>query len=574
MSIRKRVLWLVCLLLVGTFLVATTPQKREIKEFTPKTEKTRLTVPSQLNYQGYLSNASDTSAYEGIVDMTFRIFDAPTGGIVWWAEVHSNVPVVRGLFSVNLGENTAIPMGVFDGSIRYLEIVVEGEVLSPRKKLVSVGYGYRSQIADTALYSVFVDSVATPLILSDSLYGSVLDVENTWGVPSQCQGISVSSDGIGVSVSHSTWAGVYVGNTESHAFSASYPDKCGLYVYDAGEDGVNVVHADDNGIYVGSAGKNGIHINSADSAGIRIEKAFQGVYVDSVVWGYGSGFRVRKAWEGFRVDNASYAGVYVDNAGYFGVYVDWAGDDGVYVNWADDDGVHVGNAGGDGVYVVNAGENGVNVENAGYTGVRAFGKYYGGVFANDSTGSLYPTLLVKNSYGFTANERIASFYAGGYLKFYFQGDGHAYAKGSWGTFKKNRKGEYESFSTIESPNKELIAHGKGRLSNGETYINFDESFSEFVSSKIPVEVTVTPVGSYSGLYIARKDKDGFLVKSGAGDPDCELTWIAIGREKGCEQRAEVGNIEEEERMTRMMEEERERKRKEDREALKVREIKR
>jgi len=212
------------------------------------------------------------------------------------------------------------------------------------------------------------------------------------------------------------------------------------------------------------------------------------------------------------------------------------------------------------------------VNNAEYAGVYASGKKFGGIFANDTTGS-YPALSVQNRYGSTANERIASFYGGSHLKFHFQGNGYAYADGGWNTFKKNEKGEYKSFSTIESPNKELITHGKGRLSNGEAYINFDESFSEFVSSEIPVEVTVTPVGSYSGLYIARKDKDGFLVKSGAGDPDCELTWIAIGREKGCEQRAEVGNIEEEERMTRMMEEERQRKRKEEREALKVREIK-
>ena len=549
MSIRKRVLWLVCLLLVGTFLVATTPQKREIKEFTPKTEKTRLTVPSQLNYQGYLSNASDTSAFEGTVDMTFRIYNAPTSGIVLWAEVHSNVPVVRGLFSVNLGENTAIPMGVFDGSIRYLEIEVESEALSPRKKLVSVGYGYRSQIADTALYSVFVDSVATPLILSDSLYGSVLKVENTWGVPSQCQGISVSSDGIGVSVSHSTWAGVYVGNTESHAFSTGYPDKCGLYVYDAGEDGVNVVHADDNGVYVGSAGENGIHINSAASTGLRIEKASYGVYVDSVL---NDGFRVSKAFIGFRASQTN-TGFWASSTVGDGFLVNHAGNDGVHVHWADDDGV--------------------SVYYAERTGIDAYGKIYGGKFINDTTGTGYPALYVANRYGSTTSERIANFYGGYTLRFYFQGDGRAYADLGWNTFKKNRKGEYESFSTIESPNKELIAHGKGRLSNGETYINFDESFSEFVSSLIPIHITVTPL-SGSGLYVPDRSIDGFTVKSWGGDPNCEFDWIAIGREKGCEQRAEVGNIEEEERMTRMMEEERQRKRKEEREALKVREIKR
>jgi hypothetical protein len=286
----------------------------------------------------------------------------------------------------------------------------------------------------------------------------------------------------------------------------------GLIVWNT-DDGVYIGNANNNGVYVWDAAKNGIHINRADSSGIRIEKATRGITVDSVLT---TGFYVRKARTGFQVDNAGHYGVNVENAGYAGVNV---------VN-ADNDGVH------------------------------ASGKNHGGAFFNDTTGSYYSALHVVNTYGSTSSERIANFYAGWNERFYFQGDGNAYADGNWNTFKKNRKGEYESFSTIESPNKELIDHGKGRLSGGEAYINFNESFSEFVSSEIPVEVTVTPVGSYSGLYIARKDKDGFLVKSGAGDPDCELTWIAIGREKGCEQRAEVGDIEEEERMTRMMEEER------------------
>jgi len=89
-----------------------------------------------------------------------------------------------------------------------------------------------------------------------------------------------------------------------------------------------------------------------------------------------------------------------------------------------------------------------------------------------------------------------------------------------------------------------VAHGTGKLENGTAHISFNSSFSEFVTDKEPIEITVTPVGSYSGLYIAERSSEGFTVKSGAGDPNCEFTWIAIGVERGKEERLTVGNIDE------------------------------
>jgi hypothetical protein len=45
---------------------------------------------------------------------------------------------------------------------------------------------------------------------------------------------------------------------------------------------------------------------------------------------------------------------------------------------------------------------------------------------------------------------------------------------------------------------------------------------------------VTPVGSWSGIYVAEIRSDGFLVKSGAGDPNAEFKWIAVAERKGYE----------------------------------------
>jgi len=49
-------------------------------------------------------------------------------------------------------------------------------------------------------------------------------------------------------------------------------------------------------------------------------------------------------------------------------------------------------------------------------------------------------------------------------------------------------------------------------------------------------VIVTPVGSWSGIYVTEVDSSGFRVRSETGDPSCEFNWIAIGRRKNFEQR--------------------------------------
>jgi hypothetical protein len=555
----KRTLVAAFLIAACIFIVATKPVTSENEKIIDlQKENVKLSVPSQINYQGYLCNASDTSAYSGTVDMTFRLYDSETNGVVWWVENHTSVEVVKGLFSVNLGENNAIPSPLFDGSIWWLEIVVDGEVLSPRKKLVSVGYSYRSQIADTAYHSVYVDSISTPLTLSDSLYGTVLEVENKWVTPSECQGIKVNSGGIGIAISNSEWAGVWVGNTASHAYSMQSADKCGLYVYDAGWDGVNVVSAGDNGIEVSHAGKNGLFINRADSSGISVKKAVKhGVYVDSVSYTYGGdGFTVRKAWTAFKALNPLQGmyihspegnGIMVNNSGGNAIEINMAGEFGLYMGHIDSSGIKIDNAGKHGLYVGNVANTGVYISDATVNGIVAYGDYLGGLFSNNASGSTHPGLFVNNNYGTTSNVRIANFTADYYEKFYFQGDGNAYADGGWNTFKMNSKDKYESFSAVETAYKEIIDHGKGRLSGGETYIEFSSSFSEFVSPDVPVEITVTPVGSYSGIYIQSYDINGFYVKSEIGDLNCEFNWMAIGREKGYEERAEVGNIEEESR---------------------------
>ncbi len=109
-------------------------------------------VPHQINYQGWLGRATDTTGVTGTFDMTFTLYDAETGGTVLWTETHTNVKVTRGVFNVILGSVNPLPADIFTSGSLWLEIKIGDETLLPRKKLVSVGYAIRAIIADTANY--------------------------------------------------------------------------------------------------------------------------------------------------------------------------------------------------------------------------------------------------------------------------------------------------------------------------------------------------------------------------------------------------------------------------------------
>ena len=744
------------------------------------TAKDKLATPYQINYQGWLASADDTLGVTGTFDMVFRLFNVPTGGSTLWDETQSDVTVDKGIFNVYLGSVNPIPASLFTGDPLWLEVQVGSEVLSPRKKLVSVGYAIRSAVADSSTITANAHKLDG---------NSLTDLDSRWVNEGQSNSIitgmivdgTIQRADVGTSFK-SPYADTADYASESGA--VEYADSSGTAAYSW--DGFHAVHADTaqwtlgggGAAYADSAG----HANVADSAGIagnahkldgnplidldsrwvnenqansvnssmivdgqvtnddiadnavnstKIQdntiqrtdvvtnfkapysdtadyaKAASVGFVDSAnvaanayklegnsittldgrwvntsvtdtisvtnsdcalsvennssssygifgivayglnsssgtaiggdfytlsngtgehygvygvghngssntacgVKGYGSNTSSGGAYGGYFQASSSgtgthygvYAvsdsfGIYATStatsknyAGYFDGNVKVTGNLDASVSYTDSAGhlvppdsiigsidngglIYLQNTGpsGDairvhavedgiqvdtanyGLYVNKANNHGVLVSNAGNDGVNATGKHTGGAFYNDTTGAAYPTLCVQNNYGNTSAERLANFLGAGFiLRFYFQGDGKAYAADSWNVSKKNSKGDYESFSSPHSAYQEIIAHGTGRLINGEANVKFDASFAEFVSSAIPIEVTVTPK-SWSGLYVPQVSTDGFWVKSGAGDQNCEFNWFAIGREKGHEERVLVGNIEEEERQAQLL----------------------
>ncbi len=133
-------------------------------------------VPDQINYQGYLVNSSDTSAVTDILDMTFEIFDDPIYGYPLWSETHDSVEVTNGLFNVLL----RIPDTLFTGRELWLQTKIEEEFLWPRKKLVSVPYGYRSGVADRADQATRADSAFYALYSDTAEYALSATPDADW----------------------------------------------------------------------------------------------------------------------------------------------------------------------------------------------------------------------------------------------------------------------------------------------------------------------------------------------------------------------------------------------------------
>lgn len=109
-------------------------------------------VPHLINYQGRLTDSSGKPIPDGTHTIVLRLYNAQAAGVLRWQGTYQ-VSVQKGLFSVLLG-------GVSDSGFNfatlnfdepyYLEILVNGEVMSPRQMIASAGYAIRAEKAEEA----------------------------------------------------------------------------------------------------------------------------------------------------------------------------------------------------------------------------------------------------------------------------------------------------------------------------------------------------------------------------------------------------------------------------------------
>ena len=107
-------------------------------------------VPQLLNYQGRLDDAGGNPV-TGTVSLGFGFYDAKVAGNPLYYEEQA-VTVTNGVFHVLIGSATldGVPIAVFDGPTVYLSVTVDGEELTPRQQIASVGFAFKAADAEHA----------------------------------------------------------------------------------------------------------------------------------------------------------------------------------------------------------------------------------------------------------------------------------------------------------------------------------------------------------------------------------------------------------------------------------------
>ena len=104
-----------------------------------------LANPMKLSQQGRLVDDSG-APLQGAHQISFRLYDDSSEGSVLWSESRS-LDLNNGFYSTVLGDQSTLDETLFGGSV-WLELVVDGEVLSPRHQVVSVPTALRATVAE------------------------------------------------------------------------------------------------------------------------------------------------------------------------------------------------------------------------------------------------------------------------------------------------------------------------------------------------------------------------------------------------------------------------------------------
>lgn len=144
-------------------------------QFTPQATAIPGSVPEGISYQGRLEDGG--LPVNASKQMVFRVYSALSGGVLLWTSPAQTVSVSMGLF------NAPVPVPVttlVGGGARYLEVQIDGTILSPRELLNSVPYALIAKSLEgtidisTAGLAINANSTAPqPALFISSTSGSI-----------------------------------------------------------------------------------------------------------------------------------------------------------------------------------------------------------------------------------------------------------------------------------------------------------------------------------------------------------------------------------------------------------------
>jgi hypothetical protein len=110
---------------------------------------TQAQIPQLINFQGRITDKIG-KPLTGTYSIRFSLWDSATGGNELWNETQY-VNVNNGIFAVLLGSVNPITPDKFSSDNVWLEIKVESDSpMTPRQRIVSVGYAFKAAQADNS----------------------------------------------------------------------------------------------------------------------------------------------------------------------------------------------------------------------------------------------------------------------------------------------------------------------------------------------------------------------------------------------------------------------------------------
>ncbi|MEO5332442.1 MAG: SUMF1/EgtB/PvdO family nonheme iron enzyme [Magnetococcus sp. YQC-5] len=128
--------------------------------------------PATMTYQGKLKTSQGVRV-NGPTKITFRIYDAATGGVKLWEEVLPTVTVTDGIFKVILGKTTSLASLPFDKTYYIsMEVNTDGE-MTPRMEMTSAPYAMNTaKQFSTSAEGAYIKAITTPKNVTISPSGS------------------------------------------------------------------------------------------------------------------------------------------------------------------------------------------------------------------------------------------------------------------------------------------------------------------------------------------------------------------------------------------------------------------
>ncbi|MDH5768318.1 MAG: hypothetical protein OEZ31_05105, partial [Nitrospirota bacterium] len=117
-------------------------------------------VPCKINYQGRL--IKDNVPVDGTKTMVFSIYDSAVGPTLLWTSGNVSVEVHNGLFRYVIGSGGTDLSSInwTAGQSLYLEVVIDGETLTPREELSAYPYAINSHLLEGQAKEYFLNASA------------------------------------------------------------------------------------------------------------------------------------------------------------------------------------------------------------------------------------------------------------------------------------------------------------------------------------------------------------------------------------------------------------------------------